>query len=166
MESNELSSAPEDEPIIFEGSSSEGAKDHSLEGNNNVHTDDMSDNDVKRKLLRIIEELDNILERRSSIQRQASGDFVQFSHSNTRDAENHYSRHLRQHVGKNNSNLASGQKAAKFTGDVAKCKTHHRRKYIQETLLNSIDIQIVLGDLIVASKGGRSGCRAHNVHEG
>lgn len=116
LESNKLSSSPDDGPDSFEDFGRGGGEDHSLKGTNNLDTDDMSDNDVKHKLLRIIEELDNILERRSSIQRQASGDFVQFSNSNTRDAENHYSRHLRQHVGKNNSNLASGQKAAKFTG--------------------------------------------------
>lgn len=36
---------------------------------------------------------------------------------------------------------------------VAKCQTHQSRNYIQETLLNSIEIQIALRELIVEAKG-------------
>ena len=154
-ENNKSPSAPEDKPKIDDNSSHREEEDHRRGRpiNPTLDPNDKNDCDNKQKLVQIIKQLDTLLEERLLIRKPVPGKPTNGLEDNfTKQAENHYSRNLRQHVGTNNSNLARGRKATKYTGMVAKCQTHQLRQYIQETLLNSIDVQISLGELITETK--------------
>jgi hypothetical protein len=113
-----------------------------------------TDGGKEHPLSRIIGKLDTVLQTRSLIQQQMSKGLPQNSQpSKKRHLENRYILNLRRHLGQNNSTLAQGGVPGKFAGTIAKCKTDQSRKCKQEILSNSIDIQIVLGELIAETKG-------------
>jgi hypothetical protein len=115
---------------------------------------DNTDGDKEHTLSQIIRKLDSVLELRSLIQKRMSEGLPRNSHtSKKRHLENHYILNLRRHLGQNNSTLAQGGVPGKFAGTIVKCKTDQSRKCKQEILSNSIDIQVILGELIDETKG-------------
>jgi hypothetical protein len=110
--------------------------------------------DKEHTLSQIIRELDTALEKRTLVEKEMSDDLPRTPHtSKNRHPENRYIFKMRQHLGQNNSILAQGGIPGKFAGAIVKCKTDRARRCKQEILSNSIDIQIVLGELIAHTKG-------------
>ncbi|KAM0700207.1 hypothetical protein Q7P35_011927 [Cladosporium inversicolor] len=120
-ENDKLSSTADEKRNIVEGykhcEEEEHCEERLINPVKESKSDDKSDGDDTSKLLRIVHELDTLLEQRLVIQKSIPSKPTNGAdNSKTRKAENHYSRHLRQHIGKNNGSLAKRRKAKKFLG--------------------------------------------------
>lgn len=129
-------------------------KGHSEASRIDPATAGITDGGDKHTLSQIIRRLDIVLNARSSIQKRMSQGLPRNpTVSGKKQLEHIYTRNLRKHLGENNSALARGGQPKRYAGKVDRCETEEARKYKQELLSTSIDIQIVLGELIGETKG-------------